>query len=125
MGHNPNLDARLVKYLKERCKDKVDEQALELITEIEKPTVICETGWHAEYLLRRKAPHLVEYLGEDLEWTQLDAGDSATLLILSGYMKRFYGPLQTRDFMEDDCEYIVYSMDINSKTINRKEGVVA
>jgi len=117
VSHNPNLDARLAKYLRDRCKTQVDEEALTLIDEIEHPAVICEGGWHAEFLIRRLTAEQVEYLASDDGWEVVNAGDSVATLILAGFLKRFYGPLQTQNWItkDDGYEYIVYHMDINSR----------
>lgn len=112
--NNPNLQARLIKYLKWRCHEKVDEAALDLINDLERPVIICEGGSHMEFLLRRLSPHLVEYLTVD-GWAPLDVDDHISTLILAGELRRFYGPLQTAVHMTDpQYEYIVYHLDLNS-----------
>lgn len=119
--NNPALQERLLKYLRERCKRAIDENALDLINEIERPAIICEGSWHAEYLLRRDAPHHVDYLSHELKWEALGDHESVTQLILSGYLYRFYGPLQTQKYMvPSGWEYIVYNHSINGSTTQKE-----
>lgn len=120
MSHNPNLDQRLVQYLRERCKTAVDEAALDLIHDIEKPFVVCEGGWHAEFLIRRLSDHQVQYLASDDGWEPLEAGDSIIQLILAGFVKRFYGPEQIKVVLEEcdkTYQYIVYNMNLASRKL--------